>query len=416
MSCLPDHGRVSCSLCYGDCSPQFDVTKRTEGDWRITANPLSWGNTTPEVVVLGFSKGPTQAGALTTAPHDEIAYKGGRGNVGKIIVHIGLLPASQDGDLASEVSKAIADPSGRFHFGSLVRCTVERYEKKSSSWKGSGGGMLDKFVATPFGQEVANNCAEKFLSQLPASTKLVVMFGLGSKLNYVQEAFKLYQKACKGPWRWLNEVAYTNGSIVVVHVEHFASQGALIPQWMGKDQHERGQYGRMAQDAVRLAFKGNQAPIAGNAACVQPLVEQISRTRSKMDSSKRKIKMKSDNSESDVLTLMNEFIDAGYTETKNIDKVAGYKGPSGEVIYLVKTTSSLNRITLIVNPNFPPEMLRGLDGADAVSSEHRFHSNMSGFPKRINKGETPTAYGWQVTLDSLQALPRFLKAFGQVHF
>ena len=83
---------------------------------------------------------------------------------------------------------------------------------------------------------------------------------------------------------------------------------------------------------------------------------------------------------------------------------------------MVKTTSSLNRITLMVNPNFPPEMLRGLDGADAVSSEHRFHSNMSGFPKRINKGEKPTAYGWQVTLDSLQALPRFLKAFGQVHF
>ena len=414
MSCLPDHGRVSCSLCYGDRSPQFDVTKRTEGDWRITANPLAWGNTTPEVVVLGFSKGPTQAGALTTAPHDEIAYKGGRGNVGKIFAHVELLPANQDGDLATQVSKAIADPSGRFHFGSLVRCTVERYDKKSSSWKGSGGGMLDKFVATPFGQEVANNCAEKFLSQLPDSTKLVVMFGLGSKLNYVQEAFKLYQKACQGHWRWLNEVAYTNGSIVVVHVEHFASQGALIPQWMGKDQHERGQYGRMAQDAVKLAIKHS----SGNAACAPPFIEQISRANSKIDSSQRKITMKSDNSDSDVLTLMNKFTDAGYTETKNIDKVAGYKGPNGEVVYLVKTSSSLNRITLMVNPNFSLEMLRELGGADAVNavdSEHRFHSNLSGFPKRINKGKTPTAYGWQVRLDSLQALPRFLKAFGQVH-
>lgn len=62
MSCLPNHGRVSCSLCYGDSSPKFDETKRAEGDWRITANPLAWGNPQAEVVLLGFSKGPTQAG------------------------------------------------------------------------------------------------------------------------------------------------------------------------------------------------------------------------------------------------------------------------------------------------------------------------------------------------------------------
>ena len=265
MKNLPEPGRIDCSRCFKGCSTvHFDQTRRQEGDWRITANPLAWGNAKPEVVVLGFSKGPTQAGALTTAPHNEIAYKGGRGNVGKILAHVGLLSEDNDVDLASAVSKAIADPSGRFHFGSLVRCTVERYEQESSLWKGSGGGMLDKFVATPFGQEVANNCTDEFLSQLPSSTKLVVMFGLGSRLNYVKEAFKLYQKARNGSWRWLNEVAYTDGSIVVIHVEHFASQGALIPQWMGKDQHERGQYGRMAQEAVRLALGSNQASVAVN--------------------------------------------------------------------------------------------------------------------------------------------------------
>lgn len=126
--------------------------------------------------------------------------------------------------------------------------------------------------------------------------------------------------------------------------------------------------------------------------------------------------MKSEKSEADVITLMNEFANANYVETKNIDYVAGYKAPSGQVVYLVKTTSTLNRINVMVNPGFSPEMLRKLEGVDAVSSEHKFHSNMSGFPKRINKGKTPTAYGWQVTLDSLQALPKFLKAFSQVRF
>ena len=94
MSCLPRHGRVSCSRCHTESAPAFDVATRTEGEWRITANPLAWGSTTPEVVVLGFSKGPTQAGALASTPHDDIAYKGSRLNVGKILAHVGLIPAA----------------------------------------------------------------------------------------------------------------------------------------------------------------------------------------------------------------------------------------------------------------------------------------------------------------------------------
>jgi len=45
-------------------------------------------------------------------------------------------------------------------------------------------------------------------------------------------------------------VAYTDGKVMVVHVEHFASQGALIPQWLGLKKHDRGLLGAMAADAV----------------------------------------------------------------------------------------------------------------------------------------------------------------------
>lgn len=179
MSCLPSHGRVACSHCYADVTPQFDESKRAEGDWRITANPLSWGSVKPEVLVLGFSKGPTQAGALASAHHDEIAYKGSRLNVGKILAHVGLIPSDTPEGLRDEVDRLIADPFGRFHFASLIRCTVERYDRKSGLWKGSGGGMLDKFIATPFGASVAMNCTTTFLRDLPEETRLVVLFGLG---------------------------------------------------------------------------------------------------------------------------------------------------------------------------------------------------------------------------------------------
>lgn len=250
MKRLPSHGRVACAQCYGESTVVFDVTKRTEGGWRITCNPLAWGNQSPEVIVLGFSKGPTQAGALARAPHNEIAYRGSRLNVAKILAHIGLIPSGPAEQLRATIDRLISDPAGQFHFASLIRCTIERYDSKTSAWKGSGGGMLDKFVATPFGQEIATNCGKRFLSSLPSSVRLVVMFGLGSYLNYVSAARRVFEQVRERQFSYINTVAYTDGAIVVVHVEHFASQGNLLPHWLGEKEHARAKLGRQAQDAV----------------------------------------------------------------------------------------------------------------------------------------------------------------------
>lgn len=253
MACLPSHGRIACSLCHRTEPLEFDVTRRTEGDWRITANPLAWGSTSPEVIVLGFSKGPTQAGALASAPHDQIAYKGSRLNVGKILAHVGLIPKAPAEALKREVDQLIANPSGRFHFGSMVRCTVERFDRNTNRWTGTGGGMLDKFVASTFGREVAGNCVRTFLGDLPARTKLIIMFGLGSRLSYVSAARQRFIEARPGAWREINPVAYTDGRITVVHVEHFASQGRLIPDWLGENPSDRARLGELAKAAVATA-------------------------------------------------------------------------------------------------------------------------------------------------------------------
>jgi hypothetical protein len=255
MPKLPKHGRVNCTRCFQDSLVEFDKTTRTENGWRIKFNPLAWGNEEPEIIVLGFSKGPTQAGALAKDLHNEIACKKSRLNVGKILSHIGLIPSGTHQKLKSHVDNLIADTNGRFHFASLIRCTVERHDQKTDSWKGSGGGMLDKFVSNPFGQFVATNCTKKFLSKLPEKTKIVILFGLGSKMNYVSEAYNLFQNARPGNWRKINSVAYTDGIITVVHVEHFASQGALIPNWIGENNHERGRLGIEAREAVKAGLK-----------------------------------------------------------------------------------------------------------------------------------------------------------------
>ncbi len=256
LACLPAHDRVDCALCHRNSPVVFNQTRTVseKQDWRVTANPLAWGNPHAEILVLGFSKGPNALGALATKPHDDIPFAGKRRQVRKILARIGVM------DMEADIGSLIASQAGQFAWGSLIRCTVER--QKAGNWKSSGGGMLDKFVATPFGHQVASNCAKKFLKNFPDETKLVVLFGLGEKLNYVREARKVIEMARGGANLCpINEVAYTDGLVTFVHVEHFASQGSHIPDWCGEPNSKKGnaistrsRLGDLAFDAAHAAL------------------------------------------------------------------------------------------------------------------------------------------------------------------
>lgn len=110
-------------------------------------------------------------------------------------------------------------------------------------------------------------------------------------------------------------------------------------------------------------------------------------------------------------TLYAEFQKCGFELSKETEKVAEFEGPRGQIVYLVKTSSRRNGINLMVHPDLKPESLRRLEGVEGVSDEHRFHSNMTRFPKRHHKGQTETAYAWQVGIDSVVSLPKFLDDF-----
>ena len=144
------------------------------------------------MLVLGFSKGPSQAGELGRLPHNDIPYRKGRMQVGKILAHVGLLPTATKEELKQMVQHAIANKNGRFGWGSLIRCTVERFDFKEHDWVGSGG-MIDQFIATPFGQQISTRCATRFLRELPAETKLIIMFGLA----LASATWKLREKLLK---------------------------------------------------------------------------------------------------------------------------------------------------------------------------------------------------------------------------
>jgi hypothetical protein len=109
--------------------------------------------------------------------------------------------------------------------------------------------------------------------------------------------------------------------------------------------------------------------------------------------------------------ILDQIVVAGNTLTHEIKKVAEVQTRSGQVVYLVKTHSKMNRIVLAVHPEHAPEHLSRLPGVESVSSDYRFHSNMSRFPKKKNKGEKETQYGWHVITESVGDCQRFLASF-----
>ncbi|WP_321796479.1 hypothetical protein [Caballeronia sp. J97] len=113
----------------------------------------------------------------------------------------------------------------------------------------------------------------------------------------------------------------------------------------------------------------------------------------------------------DVAVILAEVRKAGFRQTKETLKLAEFEAPCGQVVYVVKTTSTMNRINVMVHPALKREAMSALPGVASVSDNYRFHSNMTRFPKRINGGATEIAHGWQVSLDTFGDLPRFLTAF-----
>lgn len=115
----------------------------------------------------------------------------------------------------------------------------------------------------------------------------------------------------------------------------------------------------------------------------------------------------------DILTILAEFERAGYRTTDHqTKKLAEFEAPSGEIVYVIKTSSRLNQINLAVHPELNRQTLVGLSGVESVEDEFFFNSNMTRFPKRLNTGKSPNHRALQVHISTLGSLGQFLRAFG----
>jgi hypothetical protein len=150
-------------------------------------------------------------------------------------------------DSEDHVGKHINANEKNFHFASLFRCSVSMYDPKKGDYSKSGGGILEKFLQAVETREIAHNCTENYVKNLPSRTRLVVLLGNSDK--YVDGCKSLAERLYPNV-RWLNRVAYTDGSVTWVHCIHAAAQGNHVPRWLSGGESAIGRKLRPAQEAV----------------------------------------------------------------------------------------------------------------------------------------------------------------------
>lgn len=237
---FPAHGPIACRRCFTEAAPQMDL-----GPWRVVNDPGAWGSATPEILVLGFSKGFTQAALARAGRFEDIPFARMRPRLTEVLQALNLLGPDE------RVDPRMIAGERRFAFGSLVRCSLSRVDARSAKHACTGPIMAKAFTeaqAVP----IVRRCAETHLRDLPASVRLVLMLGTGDA--YIAGCREVIRQLHGPRFAILNPVAYRTGATVWAHVSHPSGLNGYHPAWMRGDPGDKqGRKRRFAMDAVTTA-------------------------------------------------------------------------------------------------------------------------------------------------------------------
>jgi hypothetical protein len=235
---LPPHGRIACRRCFA-----ADGDTQTVGKWQIVNDPAAWGAATPKVLVLGFSKGFTQANASRSGRFEDIPFKGMRTRLTEELRLLGVIGTSETVDrkmMAAETELA---------FGSLVRCSLSRFNAKGKL------GCTGEVMAKAFTEEILSSlrkCAETFLSDFPASVHLVLM--LGTTDSYIDGCRDAIRSLHGAQFSDINAVSYRTSDVVWIHISHPSGLNGHHQAWMAGDPATKpGRKQNLALEAIRLS-------------------------------------------------------------------------------------------------------------------------------------------------------------------
>lgn len=263
---LPKHGKVPCNRCFHGQSN----TAIPHPYWRMTNDPGAWGSNSPRYLVLGFSKGSTQADVYARGRFEDVAFAGMRPRLTQALKAMGVL---QDHET---IDARIANPNSDIAFGSLIRCSVSRLDEKASQKQGqpvygcTGPLITKSFTEIP---EVIQRCVQQHLMGLPATVKAV--FFLGNTDKYVLQCQDLIQQLFPGDFRRINPMGVFADGRVWVHLAHPSGLNGHFNAWMINDTGP-GKKRKQAQEALSLhQVKNGTKEVVGRERPVEKLRRTI---------------------------------------------------------------------------------------------------------------------------------------------
>lgn len=240
ISELPGHGWITCRKCFPDPAPEQRL-----GAWNIVNDPAAWGSSRPRVLILGFSKGFTQSGASKTDRFEEVPFKGMRSRLSETLAILGVLKPAED------VSRRMVSTEAELAFGSLVRCSLSRFNSKSQRFECTGAIMPKAFTEDV--SPIVQTCANTFLANLPSSVRLVVMLGTGD--SYIKGCRTTMQHLHDKTFRAVNEVAHQAAGALWVHASHPSGLNGHHPAWVaGDSSNKQGRKRLLAQSAIQASL------------------------------------------------------------------------------------------------------------------------------------------------------------------
>jgi hypothetical protein len=224
---LPVHGKIDCRECFKGVSGNITSPHR---EWKMINDPGAWGSSEPEFLVLGFSKGSTQAGIYEKGNFEDIAFAGMRARLTLALRLIDVLGDSET------VDDKISDPNSNIAFGSLIRCSVSRIDTKASKKRGldvyscTGPLITKSFVEIP---QVIDACTRKYLLNLPSSIKAVLMLGNGD--SYVNNCQELLRRLFPDDFVKINSMAIKANGRLWIHLAHPSGLNGHFNTWATTD-------------------------------------------------------------------------------------------------------------------------------------------------------------------------------------
>lgn len=237
---FPSHGPITCRRCFDGNA----ADSQNYGKWKVINDPGAWGSNDPEIVVLGFSKGFTQADAYRTRPFDDVPFKDMRARLTDALRAVRILSPNET------VEEKMRASERRIAFGSLVRCSLSRLNDKTGRMECTGQIMPKAFTEDV--APIVRRCATTYLAVFPLRTKLVLM--LGTTDAYVQRCKQLMKSLYASQFGEINDIGYRTNQVYWAHLSHPSPLNGHHSDWVRGTPHTKAGNKRvLAEEIVRLS-------------------------------------------------------------------------------------------------------------------------------------------------------------------